>query len=83
MSYIQAHITTISQMSSTECGRRYHSISSAAKLRSTSADSVPIRVQVKCPPLIMTGSRSCLAVTNQAAKDMAADDRDDAAQDRP
>ncbi len=71
MSNIQAHVTTMSQTSSTECGRRNHSTISAARLRSTSVDTVPIKVDVKCPPLIMTGKMSCLAVTIQAANDIA------------
>jgi len=47
MSNSQAHITTMSQTSSTECGRRNHRISSAARLRSNSADMAPVKIQVK------------------------------------
>ena len=41
MSNNQAHITTISQMSSTECGRRSHSTASAAKLRHHTVATTP------------------------------------------
>jgi hypothetical protein len=62
----------MSQMSSTECGRRNHKSSSAAKLRSSSADNVPIKVDVKCPPLNIVGRISCLAVTIHVVIDNAA-----------
>ena len=46
MSNSQAHSTTISQTSITECGRRNHSTSSAARLSNHTADTTPIMAEV-------------------------------------
>ena len=74
MSNSQAHITTMSQTSSTECGRRNQRTTSAAKLRNNNVDRMPIRIGVKLPPLALSsvGKMPCLAVTIQVAIDIAA-----------
>ncbi len=41
MSNIQAHITTISQTSSTECGLRSHRLTNAARLRHHTIETTP------------------------------------------
>ena len=47
MSNIQAHITTISQTSSTECGRRSHSTDQRSEAESTiTVDTTPIMTGV-------------------------------------
>ena len=46
MSNSQAHITTISQTSRTECGLRSHNITSAARLRHHTVDTTPIMTGV-------------------------------------
>ena len=46
MSNSQAHITTMSQTSSTECGRRHHSTRRAARLSDHTAETTPIMTEV-------------------------------------
>ena len=46
MSNSQAHITTISQMSSTEYGLRNHSPASAARLSDHTVDTTPSMMDV-------------------------------------
>ena len=46
MSNSQAHITTISQMSSTKCGLRSQSTDNAARLRHHTVETTPIMTAV-------------------------------------
>ncbi len=68
-------------MSSTECGRRNHSTSSAARLRASSVDTCRGQDGRKVPvALNSVGRRSCLAVTIQTATDNATPTATDAPQ---
>src|SRR5215475_328341 len=65
MSNSQAHITTISQTSITECGRRNQSTASAARLMHQTVEIAMVWAVVKPPCESRDGRRSCQAVTTK------------------